>query len=196
MTTHVMDRRTNMRGVLVRLVDGDPSVRWFGDQTEYRPSWDRVDVISSDEYLLPRGDFHAELWVSANGDVWRRKVIENAWPCEPGMTHLVGARAADNAPLCWHCGADSREWASVEIFVLVSAEGFPADCPARPQSRAEIEEFAGALYRVGSTEAHERVRAVVSAPTPGGGCPMGMLVFGVAFLALALIGVQLARWLG
>lgn len=195
MTTHVMDRRTNMRGVLVRLVNGDPSVRWFGDHTEYRPSWDRVAVISSDEYRLPRGEFHHELWVSANGDVWRRRVLQSAWPCEPGMAHQVRA----NAPLCWHCGADSRDWEAVELFVLVAAQGFPADCAARtavmpsgprPQSRAEVEAFAGALLPVGSPEAHARS---VAAPDPNGDAPGPWLRAGIAVLAgLTLFVVLLA----
>ena len=192
MTTHVMDRRTNMRGVLVRLIDGEPSVRWFGDQTEYRPSWDRVEVISSDEYALPRGEFQHELWVDGNGDAWRRKVLENAWPCELGMTHLVGARSLDDSPLCWHCGSDSREWASVEIFVLVSAEGFPADCPTHPQSRAEVEEFAGDLLRAGSPEAHARATSLTEPTRDAPGCWMRGSV-GV-LSALVLLVVLLAVW--
>lgn len=175
----------------MRLIDGEPSVRWFGDQTEYRPSWDRVEVISSDEYSLPRGEFHHELWVDGNGDAWRRRVLENAWPCEPGMTHLVGARALDESPLCWHCGADSREWASVEIFVLVSAEGFPADCPARPQSRGEIEEFAGDLLRVGSAEAHARSVSFTEPTRDTPGCWMraAVLLMAVAVSWVALLAV-------
>lgn len=201
MTTHVMDTRTNMRGTLVRLIDGEPSVRWYGDRTEYRPSWDRVAVLSSDEYRLPLGEnFQHELWVSENGDVWRRRVLQSAWPCESGMTHQVRV----DAPLCWHCGADSRDWASVELFVLISAQGFPADQAARtavtpsgprPQSRAEVEKFAGVLMLVGSPEAHARS---VAAPDPDGDAPGPWLrrsMVALSVLFVVLVCVQVGRWL-
>jgi hypothetical protein len=197
MTTHVMDNRTNMRGTLVRLVHGQPSVRWFGDQTEYRPSWDRVDVVSSDEYLLPRDGFQHELWVSANGDVWRRRVLESAWPCQPGMHHSV----REGARLCEHCDADSHDWIAVELFVLVAAQGVPADHAARtalmpsgprPQSRADVEEFAGELLPVGSPEAHARS---VSLSEPTKDSPGCWLRGGVGALsALVLLVVLLAVW--
>lgn len=197
MTTHVMDNRTNMRGVLVRLVHGEPSVRWFGDHTEYRPSWDRLDVVSSDEYLLPRDGFQHELWVSANGDVWRRRVLQSAWPCEPGTHHSV----RKGAPLCEHCGADSRDWAAVELFVLVAAQGVPADHAARtalmpsgprPQSRAEVEEFAGELLPVGSPEAHARSVLLTEPTKDAPGCWMRASVFLMA-AAIAWVAL-LAVW--
>lgn len=179
MTTHVMNRRTSDRGVLLRLDHGEPVVRWFGDHTEYPCGWRNVDVVSSTEYLLAEGRFEVELWVAANGDVWRRRVT--TFPCEPGVEHVT-----NRGDLCWHCGVHVDALDDVEVFTLLSAQGFPAQT-SHPQTRAEIEEFAGVLLPVGSPEAH--ARAVGSTPTSDEpGCP---LVGALGILSLVLVVVVL-----
>ena len=176
---------------MVRLDHGEPVVRWAFDKTTYRTTWRQIRVVHSDEYTVPPGGlFDWELWVDGNGDCWRRKVIASAWPCEEGQTHLV----REDSPLCWHCGTDSSQWSDAEFFVLVSAEGFPADCPARPQTREEIQEFAGELLRVGSPEARARAFTQrASTPTPGGGCPMALAFYGLLALALAVMVIAVVR---
>lgn len=190
MTTQVFNPRTQDSGQLVRLMNGEPVVTWFGDKTEYPTSWRQIVVVSSTDYILPKGKFETELWVDGNGDCWRRRVIESAWPCEPGMTHT----SRDDATLCWNCGEEAGVWASVEIFVLVSAEGFPADCPARPASREDVEAFAGTLLLVGSPEARARAHTL-STPTPGGGCPMALAFWVLIGLVVVLGAIQLFRLL-
>lgn len=191
MTTHILNTHNDLRGTLVRLDHGEPVVRYFGDHTEYLPGWHQVEVTSSAEYLLPPGRFDDELYSDDSGDVWRRKVVPSAWPCEPGYQHSV----TDGSPLCWFCGADSRDWQDVEFFVLVSAEGFPADCPARPQTRSEVEEWCGPLLRVGGPEA--RARAAVqraATPTPGEGCgPIGYAVVTLSVLLVIVFALALVR---
>jgi hypothetical protein len=193
MTTHILNPKTRNTGELVRLVNGEPRVRWDGDRTEYTCSWRGLEVTDSTDYLIPRGRFEHELWVSENGDVWRRKVIATAYPCEPGFEHLVGRRG-DGVSLCWYCSQSSDTLEPTEFFVLVSAAGFPADpgvrrfradCTSRPQQRAEVEEYAGELMRVGSVESRARAQAL---PTPdGAGCP-GLLL-GLLLLACGVVGV-------
>jgi hypothetical protein len=191
MTTHVVNPHSLDKGVLLRLVHGEPLVRWDGDKTEYRTTWGRINVTASDEYFLPKGRFDDELWVDANDDVWRRKVMATAYPCEPGFEHLVG-RNGEGVTLCWYCAQPSSSLEPTEFFVLVSAEGFPADCPARPQQRAEVEEYAGELMRIGSVEARARSRAAdAAAPTPGGagGCMLSPMSIGLAVLLCLVVGV-------
>lgn len=191
MTTRVFNPRTRNSGHLVRLAHGEPVVTWFGDKTEYPTSWRQLVVVSSDEYVVPDGKFETELWVDAMGDCWRRRVIESAWPCEEGRQHT----STPQGPMCWYCGADAGLWESVEIFVQVSAEGHATGQPTDPRSREDVESAAGVLLLVGSPEARARAHTTVSTSTPGGGCPMALLVYGVALLALAVIGLQLYRLL-
>lgn len=187
MTTHILNTANDLRGTLVRLDHGEPVVRYFGDHTEYLPGWRTLDVISSAEYSLTPGRFEDELWVDGVGDCWRRKVVPSAWPCEDGAAHAV----AKGSPLCWFCGADSRDWEDVEFFVLVSAEGYPADCPARPQLRDDVEEWCGALLLVGTPEALARSAGQrAAAPAPGEGCgPLGLAVVVLSALVALLVVV-------
>jgi len=194
-----MHPKTLDEGVLVRLRHGEPVVRWDGDRTEYATGWRGVDVVASDDYLLPQGRFDDELWVDANDDVWRRKVIATAWPCEPGFEHHLG-QAADGTERCWHCDQTAAALEPVEFFVLVSAEGFPAQAPAspmpagfptaRPQQRAEVEEYAGELMRVGSVEARARAREIdaVQPTAPGGGCMINPFTVAVMVLLCLVVG--------
>lgn len=191
MTTHVRNTHNDLRGTLVRLDHGEPVVRYFGDHTEYLPGWTHLELTSSAEYFLPAGRFEHELWVDGQGDCWRRKVVPSAWPCEPGFTHS----AVKGSPLCWFCGADSRDWVDVEFFVLVSAEGFPADCPARPQQRDEVEEWCGTLLRVGSPEARARAAGqLAAAPTPGTERWIRVWAAVLSVMLMALVFIQIGRW--
>lgn len=190
MTTRVFNPRTQNSGNLVRLAHGEPVVQWFGDHIEYPTTWRQLVVVTSDEYVLPAGKFETELWVDALGDCWRRRVIESAWPCETGKRHVVDPQTC----LCGNCGAEADLVELVEIFVQVSAEGHATGQLNDPSSREDVESAAGVLLLVGSPEARSRAHAVSSTPTPGGGCPMALLVYGVALLALAMIGLQLYRW--
>jgi hypothetical protein len=169
MTTTILNEHNHLRGRLVRLEYGEPVVTYFGDRTEYLPGWRDIEVTSSDEYLLPAGRFEADLWVDPQGDVWRRKAVSawgSPWPCEESTdaglrSELPDGLAAGHTfegrgSLCWHCGQAADTELSYEIFTLVSAEGFPAES-ARPQQRAEVEEWTGGpLLRVGSVEARAR----------------------------------------
>ena len=188
MTTRVLNPHSCDTGELLRIVHGEPVVRWDGDRTEYPTTWRRIDVVSSDDYLLPEGRFDEELWVSANDDVWRRRVMPTAYPCEPGFEHRIGTRQHDGAQVCWYCDQPETALEPVEFFVLVSAEGFPAD-GCRPQERAEVEAFAGELMRVGSVEARERAKASSPTPGPGGGCFFNPMTVAVMVLACLVVGV-------
>jgi hypothetical protein len=194
MTTHVLNTNNDLRGTLVRLDYGEPVVRYFGDHTEYLPGWRHVLVTRSDEFLLPPGRFDDELHTDPNGDVWRRTATsdwDSPWPCETDDEDPMGIRDHlfnGKGTRCWNCHQVADRELTHEVFTLVAAEGFPAQS-ARPQTRAEIEEWtAGPLLAVGSPEARARAQtAKASAPTPGGGCPMALAVYGLVLLVVVVV---------
>lgn len=194
-TTRVHNSRNDQSGDLLRLVHGQPLVRYDGDRTEYLTTWRGLSVTSSDEYLLPEGDFHRGLLVDANGDVWRVRSSStwgSRWPCEDGGEHFHGERGT----LCWNCSQVADTELRHEVVTLVAAEGYPAQS-ARPQTRAEVEEWTGGpLFPIGSPEALERARREGQRPADRSSVTaMGWGVGVLAVMILAVVVIAVVRLL-
>lgn len=159
--TRIRNKRTHDLGTLVRIgPTGEPVVRYFGDRLEYPCSWGAIDVISSTEYSVPTaGDFHAGLWVTVAGDVFREVVEPGSdWPCTDGAaqhdwveTFPYLSSPTRTRVKCTNCGVRQQ---SVLRFALIATSGQPA-MAARSQTRHEIERYSGAvLLPAGSAQAH------------------------------------------